>query len=136
MTDEEFMALSVPERITRVWKDTKSARGRKHMTVSEFADALGVSTQTVHAWRRTTNPQTPSEDNAEALAKLSGRPVTVFVPEREEAVTLESIDARLADLEASLVKLSSSIREAVRSLREAQRQAESTPRSRKRAKTP
>lgn len=110
MTNEEFLKLSIGERVAWLLKHTPSpTAGRNWATVDQFAAMLDVKPKTVYGWKRKKNAHSPDLGNAEKLAVLmsSADPplfvdANAFLQQPEEEVTLEMIDRRLRALEDQL----------------------------------
>lgn len=71
----------------------RQERKRLDMTQVEFASALGVDQTYVSKWER---GQRPNTENAGRLAKLTGRPLTDFLPTPPARAKRASIDAVVA----------------------------------------
>lgn len=96
MTEEEFLTLTLPERI-RWCHGPDGPRGK--LSHDRFAKILGTSRQTVISWE---NGTSEPRDYREKLAEFSGFPEAAFSRRSAEAPSAVAVAARLATLEAKL----------------------------------
>lgn len=109
MTEDEFLTLTLPERIK--WcHGPDGPRGK--LSHDRFAKILGTTRQTIIGWEG--GKSEPSDKYRPKLAEFSGFPAAAFSRRAAEAPSAAAMAVRLEALEAAVA---SQGREMARSLR-------------------